>query len=252
MRSLLGRWLRRTLAMRLSAGRIPLPVMLEALDRHSASVSFLQIGANDGLTGDPTADFKRRPNWGGVLVEPQPAAFQQLQANFPEARYRNVNAAMDAVDGFRTLYTLSLSTSRWASGLATFNREVLLANFRNGYIPHMAGQEGIDPARLDDVQSCITGTEVPTLCMATLLSRCGNPTFDAVFIDVEGYDLEIIRLLPLDSPTLRLLVYEHCHLSVEARKQAVDILQRQGFMIVPCGVNTVAVRNLSLPLMVRV
>ena len=45
-------------------------------------VTFLQIGAYDGVAGDPLRpiilDDER---WSGVLVEPQPSAFERLKQN---------------------------------------------------------------------------------------------------------------------------------------------------------------------------
>src|SRR3954468_10330611 len=47
-----------------------------------SDVAFLQIGANDGVTGDPIRAFVTRYGWHGVCLEPQPEAFARLQATY--------------------------------------------------------------------------------------------------------------------------------------------------------------------------
>jgi hypothetical protein len=116
MKERVGRWLRRRLLVRMSAGFLPVGAFLRALVRHLEQVSSLQVGANDGLTADPVARFKRREHRHGICLEPQSGAFAQLGANCPEERRRLVNMELDTVDGHRTLPQLVISGSRWASG----------------------------------------------------------------------------------------------------------------------------------------
>jgi hypothetical protein len=52
---------------------------------------FLQIGAYDGLAGDPLRPIVAEDErWYGILVEPQPQAFERLQRNYRDAAHRLV------------------------------------------------------------------------------------------------------------------------------------------------------------------
>jgi hypothetical protein len=60
-----------------------------------------------------------------VLLEPQKYVFQK----YLEPLHRKtqgitvVNSALDKEDGFRPIYKISVSNSRWATGLASFDRK---------------------------------------------------------------------------------------------------------------------------------
>src|SRR5262245_48292496 len=62
-------------------------------------VTFIQIGANDGLRNDPIREFIVRDAWTGVLVEPLPDVFDLLKKNYSgraAARLEFVNAAISS------------------------------------------------------------------------------------------------------------------------------------------------------------
>ena len=42
----------------------------------------MQIGSNDGRSGDPLYLFIRRDAWRGVLIEPVDYVFRQLKKNY--------------------------------------------------------------------------------------------------------------------------------------------------------------------------
>jgi hypothetical protein len=65
--------------------RFPDPVspkidVLDLVLKHVASLTpdffFIQIGANNGMTGDPIRKYILKYHWRGILVEPQPDIFQ--------------------------------------------------------------------------------------------------------------------------------------------------------------------------------
>jgi hypothetical protein len=66
---------------------------------------FVQVGAFDGITNDPINRMVTRYDWAGVLVEPQPAAFERLTTTYaehPKLQLRNV--AVGDRDGTVALY----------------------------------------------------------------------------------------------------------------------------------------------------
>src|SRR5436190_4439800 len=74
-------------------------------------LSFVQIGAHDGLHADPVRPFITRFHWKGVLVEPQPKIFQRLVKNYSaEKQLIFENAAVGPTDGTATLYTFKESS----------------------------------------------------------------------------------------------------------------------------------------------
>ena len=68
----------------------------EVIERHlHPEFTFVNIGANDGVNSDPVWPFATKHGWRGVCVEPAPAVFELLQANYsPYPRVQTVRAAI--------------------------------------------------------------------------------------------------------------------------------------------------------------
>lgn len=56
-------------------------VVNEAVFNGKKNGFFVDIGANDGVTGSNTVFFEKELAWSGICIEPQPDIFTELQAN---------------------------------------------------------------------------------------------------------------------------------------------------------------------------
>ena len=74
-------------------------------------VSFVQIGANDGLRNDPIREFIVRDPWTGVLIEPLPSVFELLKENYAWLAGRRSlafeNPAISTSESSLSLYTVA-------------------------------------------------------------------------------------------------------------------------------------------------
>jgi len=107
-------------------------------------ITVVQIGANDGIHNDPIHRFIRRDKWQGVLLEPQRYVFEKY-LNPLHKKTKGIivlNAALDVKDGSKPIYKITVSNSRWAHGLTSFNRAVLEEAVRSGYVERQALKEG--------------------------------------------------------------------------------------------------------------
>lgn len=196
-----------------------------------ADVTVLQVGAFDGLTNDPVLDAPRRYGWRGVLVEPQPAPFADLQAlHTGDPRIQVVNAAISDRDGTRALFTLDPveDLPSWAQQISSFRRE------------HLEGQQQWLPDGV--VAERLTALEVETLTFDTLLERTGTATVDVLQIDTEGYDWEVLRLFDLPAREPAIVHYEHVHLGEPDRARALELLWANGYRTARCGPDTLGYR----------
>src|SRR5688500_19325979 len=79
----------------------------ESLLYRNMDFFFVQIGSNDGKTGDPLYEYIKECKWKGILVEPVPYLFEKLKQT-----YRGFegllfeNSAIDTKDGYRTFYRI--------------------------------------------------------------------------------------------------------------------------------------------------
>ena len=176
---------------------------------------FIQVGAFDGVQGDPLRKFVLQHNWSGVLLEPQKRAFQLLERNYANQPHLILkNAAISDRHETRTLYTVGQGdVPGWCQGLASFDREVILRH--REMVPgleHLIETEEID---------CITFQE--------LVEECQIDHVDLLQVDAEGYDGEIIRMFPFDLIRPGIVHFERKHLSRRDLTNCLDLLVCRGY-----------------------
>jgi len=211
------------------------PIYLE-LKKHlpaSRAFTFLQIGANDGITTDPFREFVIRRNAHGMTVEPVPATFEKLRRNYKA--YPNVlpvNCAVGYPAGHLPFFAFSQEfldrKGDWGtalSGLAGFSRQKLLSC--------LAATESPD--------KCIQEIIVPVQNVENLMMTHGFDGFDCLFMDCEGHEENILIQLDYEVVKPRLIVFEHTHHG-ERIKVIDDHLGAQGFRLTRMEHDTIASR----------
>ena len=187
----------------------------------------VQIGAHDGMHGDPVMPLIRKYHWRGLLVEPQPEIFKRLTANYAnEPQVACENAAVAHENGHATLYTFKKSPELpdHASMLASFNKNALLYN-GHGY------------------QGEIEELRVPTFDLDTLLTKHRINHFDLLQIDTEGYDYEIIKLLAYYPYKPEVIHFESAFLNPAAKHECGELLHKMGYRALTIGIDTIAYRQ---------
>ena len=181
---------------------------------------FLQIGAFDGVTGDPIYDHVRKEGWHGILVEPQPSHFRRLVENYEGVDgLRFINAALSDRTGTQTLYVVAGTGASIESlgAVATFRRELLEGA--------LSGKLGIYYPG-----SQIGSIEVACTTFNDVLAEISY--LDLLQIDVEGYDLELLKLFDFDRMKPPIVRYEHRFLSASEMDEAVELLASYGYRMV--------------------
>jgi FkbM family methyltransferase len=223
----------RRLYMRLPAFFHDTPTSrLRAHFERESRVTFVQIGAYDGVEADPIRSIVLdNAGWSGVLVEPQPDAFRQLTRNYAAqaARLQLLNVAISDTAGEKRLFCLP-ETSRkrqnlasWTGGIASFEAAHLLKH-------------------LPDVE--LVSYPVTTITFAEAAAHLPDGYVDVVVIDAEGHERTIIEAIDLDRHRVRFCLYEHKHLSDGDRLALKSRLSGQGFAVKQFGTDTIASRAL--------
>lgn len=160
----------------------------------SPNFFFVQIGANDGVFGDPIWEFVTRHQLAGLVVEPLKDVFEQLAANYrPYPRVTAVNTAIHATLRSAEMYRVDPSKLEgldvWARGIGSFK-----------------GQHHVDAgipaaAMRKEVVSCVTLEE--------LLQGHHVGEIDLLQIDTEGYDAEILRMIDFNRRRPAIIRFEH-------------------------------------------
>ena len=216
---------------------------LDHYSRRNRLVTFLQIGANDGFTYDPLHKFIKRDNWKGIMLEPQPEVFNKFLIKLHRKRPEIIplNAALDKRDGTKPLYQLVISNERWATGLASFNKGVLVKKIKDGSLLKHIRRQGITlPENEDDI---ISAHEVPTISPETLLKKFNKECFKLLAIDTEGFDFEILKMLDLGKISPEVILYEEVNLDAKTVRNCRKYLESHGYSCRATGKDVLAVKK---------
>ena len=193
--------------------------VLEFQYARSRRFLFVSIGAYDGVANDPINRFVRSHDCHGILLEPQPEVFARLGANytqFPQCKL--LNAAVDEVSGSRTMYFVPPGVPglpEWTEQIASFQ------------IEHVLKHEEQAPGLTAHVQS----RDIRTICFNDLLDLFEVRAIDALQIDAEGMDAQLLAWFPFERLLPAVLHYEVTHLSSQERAAVRKRLEGFGYQI---------------------
>lgn len=208
------------------------------LQRHG-ELCFVQIGSCDGVSFDPIRGFVERnqSRIRGVVIEPLPDLFQQLQANYRRfPRIVPVNCAVHNSEREMTLHRVDpqrlADVPDWACGIASF--------------------DPLHHQRLGIPADCMTTERVPCRTLPAILREHPLPRIDLLQIDTEGYDSEILFGLDFLEICPSIIRFEHgLHngsTSQAVFQEVVECLHGAGYEVILVECDAVAFqRNIALP-----
>ncbi len=197
------------------------------------NVRFIQVGSNNGVSNDPIHKHIISYKWTGILVEPVPYLFEDLKSNYSSIKERFVfeNSAIATTNGKLKFYRLKKSDLKglpmWYEQIGSFNKEVILKH--KSRVPHF------DELLIEDTVNAITFSE--------LLNKHSLKQIDLIHMDTEGYDYEILKLIPFSTLNIELIMFEHIHLSDTNYKQAIALLKTNGFTVGTIDEDVIAVNT---------
>ena len=178
---------------------------------------FVTVGAFDGLANDPIGRFITSHDCRGVLLEPQPAAYARLCANFRSfPRCTLLNAAIDAVSGVREIYYLPRTDALpdWTEQIASFR------------LDHVLKHEAQAPGLRDHVRSM----SIRTISFDDLLDAYDLRSIDVLQIDAEGMDAQMLKWFPFERLRPALLHYEIAHMTPEEHRAVRTRIESLGYV----------------------
>ncbi|RYY91426.1 MAG: FkbM family methyltransferase, partial [Comamonadaceae bacterium] len=205
-----------------------LDVLLHAKVLAGQSPYFVQIGANDGQTGDPLHHLVDRYSLSGLLVEPQPDVYARLLRNCSgNPRLQFANALVGPGGGCQTLYVPKvgdLVPERLGQAASQDRRQleaVLTLHFQR-----TNQREAL--ARLPDL---IVPIQVPCMPIETLLDRHGVSRVDLLVLDTMGYDFQILQQYPFSRSPPEIIHFEHRLLPRQEHRHCCEFLGERGYRL---------------------
>jgi len=188
----------------------------------------VQIGACDGELRDPLTDVLNDPSITYIAVEPVAEAFERLQRRHGRRDRTTLIRAAIVREGQATeivMYRFSREACAaypdWfgTSSLLREHLENSLSRNRNKLPPEL------------DLAGAIVEERVPTLSGRELKDRLGSDQVDALLVDTEGYDHNVLASLFGVDVKPSVLQYEHRFLSDGDKEATVRLLQTLGYLL---------------------
>ncbi|WP_170972012.1 FkbM family methyltransferase [Rhodobacter sp. SY28-1] len=192
-----------------------LAMLLNAVhDRHEGRVFVLQVGAGNGETGLPLLSRFRDDGWSGLLIEPLPQNFAQLEALYHDSdRVAILNLGISDVSANLQIHSLTPEAEarnrRGPRGRASLHRDRIAR-------PGVADE---------DVQEA----EVPVLRMDIVLEELGIDTVQLLVINAGGHEEQVLAgcdLAALDPS----LIFLHTAPDSPAEANLIATLTAAGFI----------------------
>ncbi len=186
-----------------------LPFVLSHELLRNPRLTFMQIGAFDGAQDDDLRELVEKHKLRGVLVEPQPAAFAQLERTYrDQPQVTLLQAAIAEQEGMRELFCKRGE----ASMVASFDRDHLRRH-------NLPDQE-------------IVTQQVTCHTVESALRAAGLSHVDLIQIDAEGYDWPIIRSIDFSQLRPRILRFEYRHMRADDADACLSHLAEHGYRFV--------------------
>jgi FkbM family methyltransferase len=194
-------------------------------------IFFVQVGSNDGVHSDPVRPFVLKYGWRGILIEPVSYVMKRLKANYassPGLIFEQVAVGDTCKRKF--YYVAEAAAAALGEALPSWWDQ--LGSFDKNHIVNHLGR-AIEPFVVEE--------EVECLPLPQILARHSVRSVDLLHIDAEGSDYEILHGLLSAGYPVRVILYEHRHLS-EAQKHAADeLLGEHGYRVHKFDFDTLAI-----------
>lgn len=197
---------------------------------------FLQVGAHNGVTSDPFQRFIAENLWTCILVEPQAAHFNVLQAIYCDREKifcRKV--AIGDPSQPMVMYRVrddAAGVPYWASQLASMRYEVIASH----------------ESDIPNLRELIVADQVDCTTVASLVSDHHFPRLDLLAVDAEGYDFEVIKQIDQLPWMPKFIYYENRHLSADEHQASLSFLTERGYKILAVNAGdtfAIGTRNIS-------
>lgn len=191
---------------------------------------FVQIGAADGIAGDPLRPFILKYHWKGIFVEPVTQLFHRLIDHYREKDgFIFENVAISEREEVRDFYRIENKEELpyWCQGLGSFFPEAVLKHTK----------------KIPNLKDYLIVEKVHCIPLRNLFKKHHVTRIDLLQTDTEGYDSEILKQVDFGLLRPKIIRYESRHLTEEAQKDCLRLLRQHGYTVVEEPYDTFAFLN---------
>lgn len=192
-------------------------------------IFFIQIGSNDGITGDPLHDLIIQHNFKGILIEPVNYLYKKLLKTYSgQSNLIFKNVAIAEKRGYKSFYRIKKNNEAnmfyWYDQLGSFKKSVVLKH----------------KEMITNFNSYFIKEKVKCITLNNLIKENKVQKIDLIHIDTEGYDYELIKLIPFKRVKPKMILYENKHLSNKDKNKCEKYLEKNNYSLISFGDDTFA------------
>ncbi len=201
--------------------------ILEKNYKINSEFSFIQVGANDGISFDFLYEFLINRISVGILIEPVKEYFDELFLNYKKFnQILKVNKALHKSKKNAIIYKVDKTKfdlyPDWVKGIASFE------------IKNLTKFNIIKPQHI--VEELV---EADTLM--NIVKESEFEEFDYIQVDTEGYDFKVIEMIDFSILKPKLIKAEFVNLSKEEKVKIRKLLYNQGYYVFFEGLDIIGV-----------
>lgn len=192
---------------------------LEKTFKKNKEFSFIQVGANDGVSFDDLFDFVKERKSHGVVIEPIKSYFEELTNNYLICpNVVPVNKAVyhqkDILDIYKINPDKSSNYPDWVKGIASFNKEHhKKLNIKEEDII-------IEKVKADHLMSIIEES-----------FKSNYYSVDLFQVDTEGFDYDVIKMIDFKKLHPKIIKFEFVNIEPIKRQKLNKLLKDEGYII---------------------
>lgn len=146
-------------------------------------ITVVQIGSNDGISGDPISHLvKKNTMWNVLFVEPVPYIFERLKNNYgnnPGFKYEK--SAINLDGSYQFFYSIGEAAYQKNPTLSEDYNQI--GSFYKEHVQKLSG--GLMDKFIEEIEvNCIT--------LNDLFKKNEIESLDALLVDAEGYDWKVV------------------------------------------------------------
>lgn len=185
------------------------------------NIDFIQIGANVGNTeNDPVYEKVIKLGWGGILIEPNPKAFNQLLLNYKSCNnlfFENI--AIGDTIGDITFFVDNYHIDNNGKG--------------EGTSQHASCSQHIIVNKLEHKPEEITAIKCPVTTLTNLWLKYNiTGAVQWLFVDTEGFDSKILLSTDFNIVKVKNIQYEWVHITQDEINKVDTHLKNAGYKFV--------------------
>lgn len=184
-------------------------ILVHELTNRKLNGTFVDIGANDGITISNTSMLEKQFGWNGIAIEPIPSVFEKLESN---RSCHLVHGCVTPMAG-KAKFLEVVGGPNMLSTLALHNVGLTARRLRKNAARHNATIKEID------VQ-CHT--------FHSLVEKFNIKEVDFLSVDTEGGELEILQSIDFDLLPVRVISVENNYFNHSIRRY----LESEGFLYI--------------------